>query len=229
MRPIRHKPDRSGAQREGKMVAADSGRLLEILVRTSFRSEDTPVFKLASGKMSQYYVDCKQALSYPEARELIGALIFNLIKGEEYDAVGGLEIGAYPIATSVSDRIFRETGKSVRAFVVRKNVKPHGIQSLVAGDVHQGQKALIVDDVITTGTSTIDAIQRARAAGLAVSRAIVLVDREEGDGKRNIEHEDVRCTALFTLADLLRASKQNAANARPHPSGPESAKSAGVN
>lgn len=224
MPPIRIKPDRK-ARLEG-MTVADRGRLLDILVRTSFRSEQEPVFKLASGKKSNYYVDCKQALSYPEARELVGIFISDLIRGEEFDAIGGLEIGAYPIATSVSDRIFKETGKTVRAFVVRKNPKPHGIRTLMAGDVRAGQKALIVDDVITTGTSTIDAIRRAREAGLIVSRAIVLVDREDGDGKRNIESERARCTALFTLGDLVRASKQNAEDARSDSAGIEPNKSA---
>lgn len=195
-------------------MAAERGRLLEILARTSFRCEDVAVFKLASGKTSRYYVDCKQALSYPEARNLIASSISELIKGEEYDAIGGLEIGAYPIATSVSDRVFRDTGRILRVFVVRKNLKPHGVQKFLAGDVRRGQKALIVDDVITTGSSTIDAIQRARAAGLVVSRAIVLVDREDGNGKQNIEATGAKCTALYTLDDLIRASGRNAQNQR---------------
>jgi orotate phosphoribosyltransferase len=178
-------------------------RFLEILKRSSFRSKPEAVFHLASGKLSKYYVDCKQALSDPEARALIGELIRDRLKGESIDAVGGLEIGAYPIATSVSDAIYREMGTKVRAFVVRKEAKRHGISDLIAGDVHVGDKALIVDDVVTEGNSTLKAITSAREAGLCVERAIVLVDREDGEGRRNIETAGVKFEALCTLRDLI--------------------------
>ncbi len=219
------RPSYSG---EGKgMMVAEGRRLLEIIAKTSLRSEQRPVFRLASGRMSRHYVDCKQALSYPEARNLIGKLIFNLIKGQSFDAVGGLEIGAYPIATSVSDRVFQETGAEVRAFVVRKEQKKHGVGRLIAGDARPGDKTLIVDDVVTTGGSTIDAITRARKAGLHVNKVIVLIDREEDEGKRNIEAHDVDFTALFTLADLLRISEAHAAaDARADPAGSLQTKSA---
>jgi orotate phosphoribosyltransferase len=201
-------------------MVAERSRLLEILTRTSFRREKEAVFKLASGAMSEYYVDCKYALSDPEARKIIGKLIYDLVKNETYDAVGGLEIGAYPIATSVSDRIYQENAQTVRAFVVRKQAKSHGIRSLLAGDVNPGDRALIVDDVITTGNSTIDAVERTREAGLIVSRVIVLVDRNEGDGKKNIEAHGVTCASLFSLADLIAASKSDAkSNAPTHSAG----------
>src|ERR1700704_461778 len=130
---------------EGKM-GAEWGRLLEILCQTSFRISETEEFRLSSGRLSRYYVDCKWALSYPEVRDLVGKLICDRLGGEQFDAVGGLEIGAYPIATAVSDRIYRDTGKTVRAFVVRKEPKSHGIPDLVAGDVKSGDRTLIVDD-----------------------------------------------------------------------------------
>ncbi len=191
-------------------MLAERLRLLKIICQTSFRSKPTAVFRLASGRMSRYYVDCKQALSYPEARDLIGQLILDIIKDMSLDAVGGLEIGAYPIATSISDKIYEKKGTTVRAFVVRKEPKSHGITSLLAGDAKPGDKVLIVDDVITTGRSTIDAVLKAREAGLKVEKVIVLVDRQEDDGKRNIEREGVACVALFTLADLLSVSKATA-------------------
>jgi len=197
------------------MVVAERSRLLQILARTSFRCEKEAVFQLASGAMSRYYVDCKYALSDPEARKLIGKLISDRVKGETYDAVGGLEIGAYPIATAVSDRIYEDTARKVRAFVVRKQAKSHGIPGLLAGDARRGDRALIVDDVITTGKSTIDAVERAREAGLIVSRVIVLVDRNEGDGKNNIEARGVRCDNLFSLDELIAGSKSDAATDAP--------------
>jgi len=183
-------------------------KLLEIFQRTSFRSSDEPVFRLASGKHSRYYVDCKQALSDPEARLLIGDLIFQLVKNEPLDSVGGLELGAYPIATSVSDAIFLQAHKVVRAFVIRKTPKSHGVRDLVAGHVEKGDTTLIVDDVVTTGGSTIQAIRSARQAGLLVQRAIVLVDREEDDGRKNIEAEGVKFDALFTLSELRKLNNE---------------------
>jgi orotate phosphoribosyltransferase len=186
-------------------------RLLEILERSSFRAEKEPIFRLASGRMSKFYVDCKQALSDPEARALVGSLIFEIIGNHTFDAVGGLELGAYPIATSVSDAIHREMKRKVRAFVVRKQPKTHGVRNLLAGDARPGDHALIVDDVITTGGSTIDAITRAREAGLLVTMVIALVDREEDNGKQNIEAHGVSCASLFTLADLVKASNFDAA------------------
>ena len=178
-------------------------RFLEILKRTSFQSRTEPSFRLASGKLSKFYVDCKQALSDPEARALIGAFICDRLKGESIDAVGGLEIGAYPIATSVSDAIYQQTGTKVRAFVVRKEPKTHGIRDLIAGDVRKGDRALIVEDVVTEGNSTLKAVRVAREAGLCVERVIAVVDREESDGRKNIEAAGVKFEALCTLRDLI--------------------------
>jgi orotate phosphoribosyltransferase len=201
----------------GKRMISAKQRLLEIFHRTSFKSSDEPVFRLASGKLSKYYIDCKQALSDPEARALISSLIFDQIKNESFDSIGGLELGAYPIATSISDKVFQKTGKGVRAFVIRKEPKSHGVTDLIAGHVKKGDRALIVDDVVTSGGSTITAIKRAREAGLLVERAIVLVDREEDDGRNNIEAERVKFSALFTLADLRKldndSTQQSNANA----------------
>jgi orotate phosphoribosyltransferase len=184
-------------------------RLREILRRTSLQSRDEPVFRLASGKMSRYYVDCKQALSDPEARALVGHLALERLGEMSLDAVGGMELGAYPIATSVSDAIFRATGAKVRAFVVRKDAKQHGIQGLIAGDVKLGDRTLIVDDVVTTGSSTIKAITAARQAGLIVERALVLIDREEEGGRQQIEAQRVAVEALTTLSELLDDSNQS--------------------
>jgi orotate phosphoribosyltransferase len=184
-------------------------RLRDILNRTSLQSRDEAVFRLASGKMSRHYVDCKQALSDPEARALVGQLILERLGRISLDAVGGMELGAYPIATSVSDAIFRATGAKVRAFVVRKESKHHGIQGLIAGNAKPGDKTLIVDDVVTAGSATTKAITGARQAGLVVERVIVLIDREEEDGRKRIEAQGVSFEALFTLSELLDDSSQS--------------------
>lgn len=201
------------------MVADERSRLLEILARTSFRCADIPKFHLASGAWSKYYVDCKFALSDPEARRLIGKLICD-VAGQDFDAVGGLEIGAYPIATAVSDRVYDTSRRKVRAFVVRKEPKSHGIAGLLAGDARKGDTTLIVDDVITTGSSTIKALENAREAGLIVARVVVLVDRQDGNGQKNIEARGVGFDSLFNLNELIDASQNYAATDAPtHPAG----------
>jgi len=181
-------------------------RLLQILVETqSFKSSQTPTFPLASGALSRFYVDCKVGLSYPETRKIVGDLIVDGIH-EPVDAVGGLEIGAYPIAVAVSDAAFRRNGQVLRAFIVRKEAKSHGMRKIVDGDVKAGQRVVIVDDVITSGKSTIEAIKKAREAGLIVTQAIVIIDREEQDGRRNIEAQNVKLEALCTLRELQEAA-----------------------
>src|SRR5260370_6234214 len=138
--------------------------------------------------ISKYYVDCKYVLSYPEARKILASLICELIKSERtIDSIGGLELGAYPIATSVSDRLYADTGRVVRAFVVRKDRKKHGIETLIAGDGRRGDHVLVVDDVITSGGSEIQAIQTVHQAGMTVNHVLALVDHEEYDVKKNIE------------------------------------------
>jgi orotate phosphoribosyltransferase len=188
---------------EALSIGSAKSRFRDILRQTSVQSREQPVFRLASGKMSRHYIDCKQALSDPEARALVGRLILDRIADCSFEAVGGLEIGAYPIATSVSDAIFRTTGAKVRAFVLRKEPKGHGNTALIAGSVKPGERTLIVDDVVTAGGSTIKAIKGAREAGLVVERVIVLIDRQEEDGRKNIESHGVSFDALLTLAELL--------------------------
>lgn len=170
----------------------------------SFRYSEPPGFPLASGRRSNVYIDCKTVLSYPEVRNLIGKEILRQIDVSSLDAVGGLELGAYPIALAVSDEYYRLTGRSLRVFVVRKEPKPHGLQKCVEGDVKPGDQALIVDDVVTTGKSTILAVNRAKEAGLKVVKVVVLVDRQEG-GTKNFKTLGVPFEAVFTLRDLREA------------------------
>jgi orotate phosphoribosyltransferase len=185
----------------------DRARLIEILRATSVKSAPEPIFRLASGKMSRYYVDCKQALSDPEARALIGRLTAELIQAQSFDAVGGLELGAYPIAIAISDELFRTSGIKLRVFVVRKEPKTHGIKDLIAGNVVPGDRALMVEDVVTSAGSTLKAIRGARTAGLTVDHVIALLDREEEDGARNLRAESVEFTPLFKLSELLTSPR----------------------
>jgi orotate phosphoribosyltransferase len=186
-----------------KTIPTKVERLLEMIVLTSFHLSDEPVYPLASGVLSKYYIDCKIALSHPEVRELIGELILEQVPFEHLDAVGGLALGAYPIAVAVSDAVYRKCGKSVRAFVVRKEPKGHGLKKHIEGDVVPGDKVLIVDDVITSGGSTMDAIIKSRSERLDVVRAIALIDRQELRGAQKIRESGIPFSTLFTLQDLI--------------------------
>jgi len=182
-------------------VTATREKLLQLLVDTkSFKWSDTPVFPLVSGAMSRFYVDCRLGLSYPEMRQVVGELMLDLVQ-PPVDAVGGLLVGAFPIAIAVSDAAFRR-GSTLRVFVARKEPKSHGMKKLIEGDVREGDRVIIVDDVITSGKSTIEAIQKSRDAGLEVMQAMAIIDRGEQDGKAKIEAEGVRVDALCTMRQL---------------------------
>ena len=159
-------------------------RLGEIIIARSFKYSDNPPFTLASGKKSNYYFNCKPTTLDPEGMNLIGTLLFNMLKDSEITAAGGLTLGADPIANALSV-ISYQKGKPIKSFIVRKDVKDHGTKSSIEGNIRPGEKVVIIDDVITTGGSTIIAIEHAREAGLIVDRVIALIDREEG-GKENI-------------------------------------------
>src|SRR5262245_54927988 len=186
-------------------------RLLQLLIETkAFRFSPEPIFTLASGAKSSFYVDCRLALSHPEFRDVVGELMFERARSEKADAVGGLLIGAYPIAIAVSDAAYRRREKDLRVFVVRKEPKEHGLKKLIEGDVSPGERVVIVDDVITSGGSTLEAIRKCREFGLEVRRAVAIVDREEQDGRRKIEAEGVPAEALCTLQDLKAAVETRA-------------------
>ncbi len=177
--------------------------LLRHLVTTSFKWSAEPIFPLASGRLSDCYIDCKTALSYPEVRSLIGELMVERIDPQSFDVVGGLELGAYPVAIAVSDSCYKRFGKAARVFVVRKQAKGHGLARWIEGDVKSGDRALIVEDVVTSGGSTFKAIERSREAGLEVVRAFAVVDREEG-GRKAFQEKRIAFEAVVTLSDLKR-------------------------
>jgi len=173
-----------------------------ILETGSFHWKATAQFTLASGRASEYYVNCKQLLSHPRYRKILAELIAERLKGWDVQAVGGMEIGAIPIATAVSDYVYDRIGRELRTFVVRKKPKDHGMKHTVEGAFQSGDRVLILDDVLTTGQATIDAITQARAAGLNVAQALVIVDRGEDNGRRRVEALGVPLTSLLTLQDL---------------------------
>jgi len=182
-------------------------RLARMIVERTFRYSDNPPFTLASGKQSRFYFNCKPTTLDPEGMNLIGNIIFDMLEGSDISAVGGLTLGADPMANAISV-ISYQRNHPIKAFIVRKDVKGHGTRSSVEGNVREGERVAILDDVITTGKSTLIAIERAREAGLIVDRVIALIDREEEQGRENIEKEVQRVESVFTRTDIMALHEQ---------------------
>lgn len=172
----------------------------------SFKWDKNKGFQLASGATSPFYVDCRVLMAHPGPRALVAQLAFDAMNDLPVDCIGGLEIGAISIATAISDQAHR-AGKDWRTFVVRKQAKDHGTGQLIEGAAKTGDRVAIVDDVLTSGGSIIKAVQAARDAGLKVSHALVIVDRQEQDGRRKVEGLGVTLISLLTIKDLMAASK----------------------
>ncbi|MCK4846925.1 MAG: orotate phosphoribosyltransferase, partial [Deltaproteobacteria bacterium] len=162
-------------------------------------------FLLASGQKSDVYIDVKKTVLFSEGITLTGEIVFDMIKDDDVAGIGGLTLGADPIAyaTAFASNL---KGKALSVFIVRKETKAHGTQRKIEMPFEAGTSVVVIDDVVTTGGSTIKAIEGARDAGLIVKKVVALVDREEG-GRENIE---AHCPfeAVFTKTDLLNLRKK---------------------
>jgi len=176
-------------------------RLIELVIETAFKYSEKPVFKLVSGRMSNYYFNCKAVTLHPEGMYLIGNLIFDLIKDLDVKGIGGLTLGADPIAYAVAYTSYLKE-KPIESFVVRKTPKSHGTMQWIEGNITTGDRVVIVDDVITTGKSTIEAITRAKEAGLEIVKVIALIDRQEG-GREAVEALGYKLDAIITREEVM--------------------------
>ena len=180
--------------------ATKRARLLELLRTRSFQEREVT---LSSGLKSNFYIDCKQVSLHAEGAALIGELFHQIVDDIAPDAVavGGLTLGADPLATATSIHSF-QAGRPRDAFIVRKEPKGHGTNQWVeSAGLEPGAKVVILEDVVTTGASTLRAVERSRLAGLTVLHAIGLVDRLEG-GREAVVAE-CPLTTLFTRRDFL--------------------------
>lgn len=180
--------------------ATKRARLLDLLKERSFQEREVV---LSSGLKSNFYIDCKQVSLDAEGAALIGDLFHMVVDHVAPDAVavGGLTLGADPLATATSLQSF-VAGRPRSAFIVRKEPKGHGTNQWVESTkLASGSPVVILEDVITTGASTLKAIERARLAGLTVVHALGLVDRLEG-GREAVVAE-APLTTLFTRKDFL--------------------------
>jgi orotate phosphoribosyltransferase len=182
-------------------------KLLKMIFEKSFCFDPDFGFQLASGTKSDVYIDIKKTVLSSEGMELVGRVVFDEIKELDIDGAGGLTLGADPIAYALA-LVSNMNGKPLEAFVIRKETKKHGTRKWLEGNLAEGARVVIIDDVITTGGSTIKAIERAEEAGLEVALVLALVDREEG-GRENIGKI---CSApfksVFTKSDLLELQKK---------------------
>jgi orotate phosphoribosyltransferase len=178
-------------------------RLIEIIRE---RSYGTGVqIKLASGRMSDFYFNLKPTMLHPEGAALMGELIAAMLDGDKVDAVGGLELGAVPVATAVAAASHLR-GRPLPAFFIRKQAKEHGtkslVEGLVKGDTLKGRRVVILEDVTTTGGSAIKAIEAVKADGAIVVAVVTIVDRQEGAAEAFAEAK-IPFRPLLTRADFL--------------------------
>jgi orotate phosphoribosyltransferase len=158
-------------------------------------------FTLASGKKAKYYLDGKQVTLDPRGAQLIAEGILDLLDRENMpDAIGGMSIGADPITGAVVT-MSAVRGTPVAGFLVRKQSKGHGTGQFIEGPVKPGQHVVIVEDVVTTGGSSLDAIERAEAFGLEIDRVIAIVDRMEG-GTEAFAQRNYPFSSLLTIQDF---------------------------
>jgi orotate phosphoribosyltransferase len=161
-------------------VAVARARLRDIIHVRSFGYGEV---KLASGRVSNFYFNLKPTMLDAEGAALLGALTLDALAGERIDYIGGLEMGAVPIAGAVAQLSFM-TGAPVQAFFVRKKPKEHGaklsIEGLMPGESLRGKRVVVVEDVTTTGGSAVKAIEPVRDAGAEIAFVLSIVDREEG-------------------------------------------------
>lgn len=181
-------------------------RLKELLLKLSYKKGEVT---LSSGKKSDFYFDGKQTSLHPEGLYLLGHLFFELIqkKFPGAEAVGGPTLGADPLVSAISLVSFTKN-KAIPAFIIRKEPKKHGTKAWVEGEknLHTGMNVVLVEDVITTGKSLLEACIKAKEFGLNIIGVAGILDREEG-GREAVEDSGYQLETLFKKSDLIGDAK----------------------
>ncbi len=178
-------------------VASARARLLELIKDKAIVHG---AVTLSSGTVADYYVDLRRISLDGEAAPLVGIVMRELTRDLDYDAVGGLTLGADPVATSMLHAA-AAAGERLDAFVVRKQGKAHGLQQRVEGPSIEGRRVLVVEDTTTTGVSPLDAVHAAREAGAEVVAVATIADRATGAGEK-IQAEGVAYHFVYSLEEL---------------------------
>lgn len=180
------------------IMQTDKTRLLELLVEFAYKKGEV---RLSSGKISNFYVDCRVVTLSAEGACLCGKIIFDLIKDENISAIGGPTIGADPLVGAIGTISF-QNNKPINTFIVRKTAKAHGMGRQIEGPaIPKNSKVILIDDVATSGGSLIEVLDILKQEGVLVSKAIVLIDRLEG-AKEALAEKNCQLVSIFTRADF---------------------------
>ena len=175
----------------------DRTALIELFRERALKFGD---FTLASGKKASYYLDGKQITLEAQGLRLVAEGLLDLLEGVEFAAIGGMSIGADPIIGAVLT-VAAERGQTLAGFLIRKEAKGHGTNKYVEGPVEPGAPVVVVDDVVTTGGSSLLAVDRIEQFGNKVVQVVGIVDRMEG-GAENFAARDLPFSALLTIEDF---------------------------
>lgn len=173
-------------------------QLLQLFKARSFQLGD---FRLASGDRSNYYIDGKMTVVFSEGAHLIGEILFQHTKDLRVDAIGGLEVGAVPLTTAAVIA-YHHHGRKMEGFWVRDEAKKHGTKKIIEGNLKEGSRVVIVDDVFTRGTSALKAIQAVRSIGCQVVMVLAIVDRLVGAEELFRQNGVENYRSVFTIHDL---------------------------
>jgi orotate phosphoribosyltransferase len=188
------------------MDSSPRDQLLNLLATNSFRLGD---FTLSSGARSDYYIDCRTTTLHAKGAYLAGKVFFDLLQQQSWQAhaVGGLTMGADPIVVATSIISLQQAGSPIHGFLVRKAEKAHGMGRRIEGFQQKGARVVIVDDVCTTGSSTIQAIEAAREFGFTIIGVACLVERLEARGRPAVENAAAPASfiSIFTSDDVKAA------------------------
>lgn len=179
-------------------LSKEKARLLEIIKQKSLLKGS---FKLASGATSDYYLDMKPTMFDPEGANLIADIVYELLRQEfDIDSIGGLELGAVPIISTVIARSWH--GRHLSGFVVRKEKKGHGTDKHIDGNFTPNTNVILLDDVTTKGGSVLQAVEAVRARGGTVKKVITIVDRLEG-AKEKLRQLGIDLIPIFETPDIF--------------------------
>lgn len=184
------------------MNSNDRDDLLGMLAREAYFERE---LTLASGRASNYYIDCKRALYLPRGAHRAGELMLDLVIAERIGQIGGMAAGALPVTDAIVGAAWRRN-YDLTGFFVRKEMKDHGLQQRIEGAFRKDRATAVIDDTITTGGSSLQAVAAMRAAGTIVTHAFALVERGEG-AARAFADAGLKYVYLFTAEQVRAAAR----------------------